>query len=88
MKKNSQLNFLFTVITFLIISGLSQQPSYAQLTGNQDEISKVSPASIDSIFAKYDHTNTPGCALGVVHNGHIIYERGYGMANLEYSIPI
>jgi CubicO group peptidase (beta-lactamase class C family) len=43
---------------------------------------------VDQIFEKFDHTVTPGCALAVVRNKEIIYKRGYGMANLEYGIPI
>lgn len=45
-------------------------------------------AAIDKIFAGYDKTTTPGCALGVWKDGKIIYTRGYGMANLEYNVPI
>ena len=43
---------------------------------------------IDSIFSTWDKTNTPGCALAIVKDGKIIYERGYGMSNLEYNIAI
>ncbi len=43
---------------------------------------------IDSIFTKWDKTNSPGCALAIVKDGKIIYERGYGMSNLEYNIAI
>lgn len=46
------------------------------------------PAAIDSIFARYDHTHTPGCALGVFRNGAIAYQRGYGMADLNQGVPI
>jgi CubicO group peptidase (beta-lactamase class C family) len=44
-------------------------------------------ASIDSIFARFDQANTPGCAVGVVQDGKLAYQRGYGMANLDYDIP-
>jgi CubicO group peptidase (beta-lactamase class C family) len=30
----------------------------------------------------------PGCAVAVIKDGKIIYEHGYGLANLEYNIPI
>ncbi len=43
---------------------------------------------VDSVFADVDTPTTPGCALSVVRDGAPIYERGYGMANLEYGIPI
>ena len=43
---------------------------------------------IDAIFAPWDSTASPGCALGVSRNGRVIYARGYGMANLEYDAAI
>lgn len=43
---------------------------------------------IDSVFARYDRTVSPGCALGVYRDGKILYGRGYGMANLEHAIAI
>src|SRR5690349_8472502 len=44
--------------------------------------------AIDALFAAEDTSTTPGCALGVVRDGGIVYARGYGLANLEYAIPI
>ena len=40
-------------------------------------------ATVDSVFAGYDRTNSPGCAVGVIHDGRLVYARGYGMANLD-----
>jgi CubicO group peptidase (beta-lactamase class C family) len=42
---------------------------------------------IDAIFANWDKTTSPGCALAVIKDGEIIHTRGYGMANLDYGIP-
>ena len=42
---------------------------------------------VDKIFAQWDKPTSPGCALGVLQSGRFIYERGYGMANLDYDIP-
>ncbi len=42
---------------------------------------------IDSIFSMYT-LETPGVAISVVKNGKIIFKKGYGLANLEYDIPI
>src|SRR5262249_39857156 len=38
---------------------------------------------VDAVFHDVDRSDSPGCALGVYHDGEIVYERGYGMANLE-----
>ena len=43
---------------------------------------------VDRVFAAYDRTDSPGCALGVYRDGEIGYARGYGMANLELGIAI
>lgn len=42
---------------------------------------------IDSLFARWDRTDSPGCTLGIVQDGRVTYRRGYGMANLDYGIP-
>jgi CubicO group peptidase (beta-lactamase class C family) len=51
-------------------------------------LDKTTQDQIDEIFKDYDHASTPGCALGIVQNGNLIYSRGYGMADLEKYIPI
>jgi hypothetical protein len=43
---------------------------------------------VDQLFAAWDRPDSPGCALAVMQGGEIVYKRGYGMANLEYDIPI
>jgi CubicO group peptidase (beta-lactamase class C family) len=42
----------------------------------------------DSVFRAFDRTDSPGCALGVYQDGAIRYARGYGMASLEYGLPL
>ena len=49
---------------------------------------QVDVAAIDKIFEQYTRPNTPCCVLGVGQNGVSVYERGYGMANLEYDVPL
>lgn len=43
---------------------------------------------VDKLFKTWDKPDSPGCALGVIKDGQFIYKRGYGMANLEYNIPL
>lgn len=42
---------------------------------------------VDALFAAFDKTSSPGCSLAVIQDSELIYTRGYGMANLEHSIP-
>ncbi len=43
---------------------------------------------VDELFAEWDKSDSPGCALGIIKNGKLLYKRGYGMANLEHNLPI
>jgi CubicO group peptidase (beta-lactamase class C family) len=45
-------------------------------------------AKVDAMFATMDSTISPGCALSVIRDHKIIYERGYGMADLDHNVPI
>ena len=45
-------------------------------------------AKVDALFEKMDATVSPGCALSVIRDHKIIYERGYGMADLDHNITI
>ncbi len=47
----------------------------------------LSPA-VDKLFAPWARDVSPGCALAVIRDGEIVHQRGYGMADLENSIPI
>ena len=56
-------------------------PAAAQ-TGDSELVRKV-----DSVFAPWSRTSTPGCAVGVDRNGQPLLRRAYGMANLETGTP-
>jgi CubicO group peptidase (beta-lactamase class C family) len=43
---------------------------------------------VDAVFASMDDTRSPGCAVSAMEEGELVLSRGYGMANLEYGIPI
>jgi CubicO group peptidase (beta-lactamase class C family) len=43
---------------------------------------------VDGVFAKWDRTDSPGCALGVYRDGRIVYKRGYGMEDLNEDVKI
>ena len=45
-------------------------------------------AKIDSLFQKWDNDSSPGASVSILKDGEIILKKGYGMANLEYDIPI
>src|SRR5260370_8955624 len=43
---------------------------------------------IDEIFKQWSKPGTPGAAVAITQDGTLIYQRGYGAANLEYDVPI
>lgn len=43
---------------------------------------------VDAVFAEYAKQDSPGCALGVIRDGKLVYTRGYGLAHLEHGLPI
>ena len=44
-------------------------------------------ARVDSVFAPWSSTASPGCAVGVDRAGRPLLRRAYGMANLEAGTP-
>jgi len=72
--------WVFTVGCVLVFLLFWEPLSYAQ-TGSLTE-------KVDQLFVSWDKPDSPGCALGIIQDGKLIYARGYGMANLEYNIPI
>ena len=45
-------------------------------------------AQIDNVFAKWNSTSTPGCAVGAAIDGKPVLAKGYGMADLEHNVTI
>lgn len=43
-------------------------------------------AAIDAVFASY-HNQMPGVAAAVSIDGRVIFNKAYGLANLEYNVP-
>ena len=57
-------------------------------------LAQTSPAAgevlakqVDKLFEAWDKPTSAGCALGVIKDGKLVYERGYGMADLEHNAP-
>ena len=50
-------------------------------------MSQPSESVIDSLFANYSGTNTPGATVMVIKDGKPIFAKAYGMAHLEKQLP-
>lgn len=74
---NRRLPCLLLISVALAAQAASSEPAPDALT-----------ARMDKLFADWNNTNTPGCGVAVSRNGVVVYERGFGMANLELGVPI
>lgn len=43
-------------------------------------------AKIDALLKPYDNPETPGLSVGIVKDGAFIYNKSFGLANLEYGV--
>lgn len=81
------MKFIYLLLLTMVfsVSSLSQA-----LVSNENKAEDYSHLSqkVDELFASLDKKDSPGCAVGIIKDGKIIYKRGYGMANLDYNIPI
>lgn len=70
---------------FVFADGSGGQNAPAKTgNGNQQKLE----AAVDEVFQDLTTSGSPGCALAVFRGGQIIYEKGYGLANIEESVPI
>lgn len=71
---------LHSILTIVLALPILAGPVHAQPPAAADP-------RIDRIFAAYDRNDSPGCMVGVVRDGKLVYGRGYGMADLDHDIP-
>jgi CubicO group peptidase (beta-lactamase class C family) len=84
MKKNKtkSFGFVLSICLLLILSVSTQRAGFSQAYTHTDLTDRV-----DELFKQWDQNDSPGAAVGIFKDGRIIYARGYGIANLEYSLP-
>lgn len=78
------------IVTLLVLGGMVNPSAVAQEQKKESNsaLAESLKVKVDGLFAQWDKPNSPGCVLGVIKDGSFIYKRGYGMANLDYNIPI
>jgi CubicO group peptidase (beta-lactamase class C family) len=70
-------------------SALAAWLSFTQLTFAQGiTLDPAKKKRIDAVFAEYEQSKSPGCALGVMSDGELSYAWGYGLASLSPEAPI
>jgi len=58
------------------------------LFSQTDKKDKQIVNEIDSYISGQFRTNQPGCAVLVAKKGVVLYKKGFGLANMEWNIPI
>jgi CubicO group peptidase (beta-lactamase class C family) len=66
------------------LAAVSSPASAQHIVGTRD----ARALRADSVFQRFDRTDSPGCALGVYQDGKVLYARGYGMASLEFGVAL
>ena len=71
---------LFLLLAFACFAAAQSAPP---LTAPKD-----APEQVSKIFAAFNHTDTPGCAVGVSVAGNEVLNAAYGMADLEHHVAL
>ena len=74
-------SLLFVALGFVVLALALRPVSALQLPPD-------TRSGIDSVFAEYDRTSGPGCAVGVAEAGSLVYGRGYGIGQMDHQIPL
>ena len=84
----SRLSKLATVVLLSHIALVSAQPSSQTATAVQTPnwLDASQRLAIDHLFERPE--GTPGYAVAIIHDGEFVFEKGYGLANLDDNIPI
>jgi CubicO group peptidase (beta-lactamase class C family) len=75
---------------FLLLALGSSASAQSSGPSNSPNAAETADASerVKEIFASYDHTDTPGCAVGVSLAGAEVLRGAWGMADLEHHVAL
>lgn len=60
----------------------------ASIVAAQQPSNDSTRVAVSRILAPWSATDGPGCAVGVSRDGKVVFQNGYGLANLELDVPI
>ena len=89
VKIDTKINPGLTALLCAKIRGRNDITEFLLKKGAEQNIQMPAKEKIvDLILNQNIEKNSPGAAVAVAKNGSIILKNGYGLANLEYDIPI
>ena len=77
------------IVAFLLMVGFTA----ADILGQHSMTAKTQPSDdesakkVDAFLSQWDKNDMPGCSVGAVKDGRLVYKRAFGMANLDYDVP-
>src|SRR5688500_9976027 len=78
-----------SILTAIVMLGLGVLSlvvrSRAESKENHDD--SIKP-KVDALFDHWNKPDCPGMVCAVMQDGEIIYEKGFGMADLEHDEPL
>ncbi len=77
MIRSCPVSFALVLVTCVLPNTAAAQDDPASLA-----------AQVDQLFAQWDKPGSPGCVCAVMRDGEVVYNRAFGMANLELDVPL
>ncbi len=75
------------LLTTLIVFLFANVSGSAQIDGHSDQKDVSVAGKIDSLLKPFNNPVTPGGVLLVMRDGAVVFEKAFGMANLQHDIP-
>jgi CubicO group peptidase (beta-lactamase class C family) len=75
-------------VTWWLILGVFAGAVVNGCATSGERITRAQVAGIEKLLEAHTNSAGPGCVIAIIKDGEIIYERGYGSANLQYGTPI
>jgi CubicO group peptidase (beta-lactamase class C family) len=63
-------------------------PLFAAAAAGVDPVNSKRVARLDSIFAAWNRSDSPGCVCAALEDGKAVYQKAFGMADLERHVPL
>ncbi len=75
---------LFEVLLFGVIA-FGTSPVFAQ--ASDDALPPDVTERAEKLFLEWDRLDRPGGSIAVIRDGHVVFQRSYGLTSLEHQLP-
>lgn len=72
----------------MVVSPYEQETGrYALTIVTVEPVATTPEGRVDQLMTRYDGTDGPGVVVGVVKNGELVFQNGYGGADVAFNVP-